>query len=142
MKPRRFAARATPAQAARRAQWAQYLATGQWLDRRARYLESGDANTCCPGCDRAVGSADDVHHLRYPPHPGDEADTDLIVLCRSCHTTVHVSLDASSAWRRMTRSDATWAILARLRARAGLPPLRLDRVDQPASDPTHEGGAA
>ena len=118
MRPRRFSAHATPAQAARRARWADYQATGAWLRRRARWLASGHANRDCPGCGLTLDPHHgDVHHLAYPPIPGTEADDDLVLICRGCHEAVHASLDASPAWRSMNRREATWSILTALHAR-------------------------
>lgn len=117
MKLRRFTSRGTANQAGRRAAWTEYLASGAWNVRRLAFFASGRANTECPGCDVAVGLSDDVHHLEYPDAPGQEADEDLVVLCRRCHEAVHVSMDSSPSWRRMSRRAATWAILEQLHRR-------------------------
>lgn len=117
MKDRRFSSRGTVGQAGRRAVWAEYLASGAWSLRRLAFLASDAANTQCPGCDVAVGLPDDVHHLEYPDLPGQEADADLIVLCRRCHEAVHASIDRSSSWRRISRCAATRAILEQLHRR-------------------------
>lgn len=118
MRARRYTAPATPTQAARRRQWGRYLATRAWRRRRAQWIASGNANTCCPGCGIHLDPRRaDVHHLAYPDVPGAETDEDLVLVCRDCHETVHASLDASPAWRRTSRRDATWAILTALRAR-------------------------
>ena len=118
MRARRYTALATPAQTARRKTWATYLATRAWRVRRAQWISSGHANTHCPGCGAPLDPRKaDVHHLHYPDVPGTEADDDLVLVCRDCHETVHASLDASPAWRRHSRRDATWAILTALRAR-------------------------
>ena len=118
MRARRYTAPATPTQAARRKTWATYLATRAWRTRRAKWIASGHANTHCPGCCVALNPRRaDVHHLAYPDVPGTEADDDLVLVCRGCHETIHSSLDASPAWRRTSRRDATWAILTTLRAR-------------------------
>ena len=118
MRPRRFSARSTPRQGARRTVWAGYQSSGAWRRRRARWIADGRANTTCPGCDIAVDPhRADVHHLAYPLVPGTEADTDLLLVCRPCHDAIHASLDASRTWRSMTRREATWAILLALHAR-------------------------
>ena len=118
MRARRYTAPATPTQATRRAQWGRYLSTRAWRQRREVWIASGHANSHCPGCGIALDPRRaDVHHLAYPDIPGTETDEDLVLVCRGCHETVHASLDASPAWRRTSRRDATWAILAALRAR-------------------------
>ncbi len=118
MKARRFTSRGTAEQAARRAAWAEYLESGAWQARRLAFFLSGKADTECPGCDTPMGLSDDVHHLEYPKVPGEEADEDLVVLCRPCHEAVHGSLDGFASWRRMTRRAATWAILEQLHRRS------------------------
>ncbi|MDQ1250424.1 MAG: hypothetical protein QG597_4803 [Actinomycetota bacterium] len=118
MRARRYTAPATPTQADRRRQWGRYLATRAWHRRRAQWIASGHANMHCPGCGAPLDPRKaDVHHLHYPDVPGTEADEDLVLVCRGCHETVHASLDASPAWRRTSRRDATWAILTALRTR-------------------------
>lgn len=111
MRARRFSSHTTPAQAQRRAAWADYTHDGRWWGRRTAWLASTVANAHCPGCGRTVGERDDVHHLHYPAVPGTEADEDLVLLCRNCHETVHASIDASLQLRRMDRRQATWTVL-------------------------------
>lgn len=114
MRARRFSAHATPVQAHRRRKWQHYTHDGRWWARRRAWLSSPTANAHCPGCGQTVGASDDVHHLAYPAVPGTEADDDLVLLCRACHETVHVSIDASTQLRRMSRRLATWTVLNQL----------------------------
>lgn len=111
MRARRYSAHSSPAQVDRRQEWRDYTHDGRWWARRRAWLTSSAANDHCPGCGRDVGPSDDVHHLAYPAVPGTEADDDLVLLCRSCHETVHASIDASLHLRRLDRRQATWSIL-------------------------------
>ncbi len=61
-----------------------------------------------------VTRRDNVHHLHYPEKPGTEEDTDLVLLCRTCHEIVHNSIDDSPTWRRADRRAASWAIIKRI----------------------------
>lgn len=56
-----------------------------WSLRRLRFLE--DYGSKCKAC----GSTENihVHHLSYEFPRGSEPDTDLVVLCQTCHEKVH-----------------------------------------------------
>ena len=62
-----------------RADYLRYLISDQWQERRRRALERDGYR--CQSCGYR---AYDVHHLTYARF-GEEADEDLISLCRSCH---------------------------------------------------------
>lgn len=63
----------------------EYLRTPEWRIRRERKLEQADYR--CQFCNRHKSSLD-VHHRTYE-NRGEELDTDLIVVCRDCHSTFH-----------------------------------------------------
>lgn len=65
--------------------YTEYLKTEYWQFRRKRALILGD-HKC-----RVCGAKDarlEVHHNTYE-RLGREEDTDLVVLCRGCHTLFH-----------------------------------------------------
>lgn len=133
MRPRRFTARGHPQQGQRRRSWGGYQHGWRWWRRRSRYFASGNANTTCPGCQVRVGERDDVHHLAYPDVLGTESDDDLIVMCRRCHESVHASLDAWPALRRMSRAAATWLVIHQLRQQQA-PADMLTDLSTPSAD--------
>ncbi len=63
----------------------EYLQTPEWNQRRNRHLKS--ARFSCQVCN-ASNSILDVHHRTYERR-GNELFTDLIVLCRNCHSLFH-----------------------------------------------------
>ena len=136
MRPRRFTARGHPQQGQRRRAWGGYQHAWRWWRRRARYFASGNANTTCPGCQVRVGERDDVHHLAYPNVPGTESDEELIVMCRTCHESVHASLDAWPALRRMPRAAATWLVIDQLRQRQPTGDMPASSSTPPAASST------
>lgn len=62
-----------------------YLNSPEWSDRKDRHYKK-HKNTRC----RACGSVEhlDVHHKTYK-RLGNESKTDLITMCRSCHSFLH-----------------------------------------------------
>jgi hypothetical protein len=59
----------------------------------------------------------DLHHRSYL-RLGNEADADLIPLCRTpCHQRLHKILESNPAWLKAGRAHATDMIVALLRAR-------------------------
>jgi len=63
----------------------EYLQTPHWKRRREDRLRA--AGRRCQLCNRGSGTLN-VHHRTYE-RLGEELDGDLIVLCRSCHSTFH-----------------------------------------------------
>jgi hypothetical protein len=63
----------------------QYLRSAHWLDRRRRYFAAGHLYCERPGCWRRAA---DVHHRNYW-RLGQEADGDLMAVCRPCHDELH-----------------------------------------------------
>jgi len=69
----------------RRFRHQQFMASDEW--KHIRGLKLDLASHRCEKC--GVGDPLDVHHLTYDRFGGDELLTDLQVLCRDCHETVH-----------------------------------------------------
>jgi len=63
----------------------EYLQTPHWKHRREDRLRA--AGHKCQLCNRGSGTLN-VHHRTYE-RLGEELDGDLIVLCRTCHSTFH-----------------------------------------------------
>jgi len=66
--------------------YTEYLQTRHWRACKARAIER--AGGACQVCNAADGL--DVHHRTYERY-GDEADGDLITLCRPCHRLFHAN---------------------------------------------------
>ena len=97
------------------------MTSQQWLQRRRQWLaEWTDHFACrpvCMVCDTAwTLDHGDLHHRNYD-RLGHERWTDLIPVCRACHDHIHTLWDATPAWRRIGRSQATVGIISRLRRR-------------------------
>lgn len=69
--------------------YGEYLRTPEWRARRE--IELYRAGHRCQACDDTRHL--EVHHRTYE-HRGRELPGDLIVLCSSCHTAVHLVMDA------------------------------------------------
>ena len=69
----------------KKARYDKFMASDEWAHLRKIKLEFADYE--CEKCG-AAGPLD-VHHLTYERFGGDELLTDLQVLCRECHETVH-----------------------------------------------------
>lgn len=69
----------------RKRRYQQFMASDEW--KHIRGLKLDLASHRCEKC--GVGDPLDVHHLTYDRFGGDELLTDLQVLCRDCHETVH-----------------------------------------------------
>lgn len=78
-----------------------YLKSDHWKDLRLRKLVSQDAK--CEICGfRCLHN--DVHHMIYRRPLTNTKLTDLIVLCRSCHETIHELIDISKVSHSITKS--------------------------------------
>ena len=67
-----------------------YLKTPYWLDLRRRMIHK--AGNQCQVCKKSgVGAVLNVHHRSYD-RLGEELPSDLMVLCRECHSTHHGKL--------------------------------------------------
>jgi hypothetical protein len=103
--------------AARRRDYAAYLASPQWQVRRRQWLRNQQycgVDPVCVVCGKSWTLDDDLHHASYA-NLGHERDEDLIPMDRDCHEALHRILDTSRAWRAMPRSAATTGIVALLR---------------------------
>ena len=73
------------ASALRRLPYPEYLRTGHWeIMRRRALLRAGGHCQRCWGERRRL----DVHHLTYE-RLGRERESDLVVLCATCHAAAH-----------------------------------------------------
>ena len=70
--------------------------------------------------DRGRCESGDLHHRSYDRF-GVEAFTDLLPLCRDCHTRLHDLWDCSPDWRKLGRSQATIGIIHALRRACTVP---------------------
>ncbi|HSS10017.1 MAG TPA: HNH endonuclease signature motif containing protein [Acidimicrobiales bacterium] len=64
-------------------QYARYLRSPEWRQRRAATLASHPRCALCPSRRNL-----EVHHVYYD-HLGHEPDEDLVVLCARCHSRHH-----------------------------------------------------
>jgi hypothetical protein len=121
MRPLRPGAVMSRRRAARRREYATYLASPRWHARRRtwlrRYRESHGTDPVCVVCSKPWTLDDDLHHTSYT-NLGHERDNELTPLCRACHEAMHRILDTSRAWRTMPRTAATAGIIAILRQRS------------------------
>ena len=105
-----------------RARYADYMDSEAWRRRRRQWLNSWVARHGRPpvcavcGCPWSLAHGD-LHHRSYG-RLGHETTTDLIPLCRACHTQVHDLLESTPSWRRLDRAQATDMAVGRLRRRA------------------------
>lgn len=112
----------SPDRIARRAAYDAYLISGTWRARRrawyAAWLTSHGTPPMCLVCERVWRPrSGHLHHLTYV-RIGREDDEDLAPLCAADHRLLHHVLDHSAGWRRMSRREASLAIIAHLRRRA------------------------
>lgn len=112
----------SPDRIARRAAYDAYLISGTWRARRrawyAAWLTSHGTPPMCLVCGRVWRPrSGHLHHLTYV-RIGREDDEDLAPLCAGGHRRLHQVLDHSAGWRRMSRREASLAIIAHLRLRA------------------------
>ena len=104
---------------ARRAQYAAYMDSKAWQDKRrdwyARWVTLTGSPPVCLVCGRrwSVRSGH-LHHLTYQ-RLGAEELKDLSQLCGRDHARLHSVLDRSPSWRRMGRAAATVGIIGMLR---------------------------
>lgn len=68
----------------RRAEYARYLASQEWREKRRRVLERD--RFVCQGCGEQ--KATEVHHVSYE-RKGREMLFDLVSLCGACHRQIH-----------------------------------------------------
>lgn len=74
--------------------YTEYMASPEWYRRRQAKLSS--ASHKCEKCHQEDPRLE-VHHLNYD-RLGSELDTDLQVLCQSCHEQQHLPGPWMSAW--------------------------------------------
>jgi hypothetical protein len=105
----------------RRAAYCNYMASQHWFALRERWAADWAARRGtephCLICGAEWALCDDLHHRTYE-RLGNEADRDLIPLCRTCHGTLHRMLESDRSWRRLSRAQATDLIVLTLRRRA------------------------
>lgn len=91
-----------------RAQYAEYLASQEWWDKRELVMER--AGRVCEGCRQA--DATEVHHLTYA-NVTREFLFELVALCHACHERLHAqreepSKPSASAWKPRERPSEAW----------------------------------
>jgi len=103
----------------RRTEYGSYMSSPAWFAERERWLAAWTAvhgEPRCMVCDRPwTLRTGDLHHRTYA-RLGHEQHSDLVPLCRICHTELHRLLESAPGWRRMPREQATDALIAVLRA--------------------------
>jgi ribosomal protein L32 len=57
----------------------------RWKDKRRKIYELD--NNSCIICNKSINCV--VHHIKYGKTPWDVRDCDLVVLCDSCHESIH-----------------------------------------------------
>lgn len=102
-----------------RIQYAAYMDSPEWFERRERwytdYFALAGTPPVCAVCGRAWLLEDgDLHHRSYE-RLGHEHHHDLLPLCRAHHSQLHALWDACPAWRRLGHTQATTGIIAALR---------------------------
>ena len=119
MRPVRLGAAMSLRRLAYRRQYAAYMRSREWQQRRRVWLRTfrrHGRDPTCVVCDRPWALDHDLHHVSYD-NLGAERDEDLLPACRGCHEALHRILDSSRAWRAMPRPAATAGIISTLRAR-------------------------
>lgn len=106
----------------RRATYADWMASTAWFDLRRRWHDTwisthGELPRCGACGELWTLAHGDLHHRTYD-RLGHERFSDLVALCRACHTRLHRIMESSPAWRRLGRARATNAALCLLRQRA------------------------
>lgn len=114
-----------------------YLRSGAWYARRRAYLtaqveQQGALQCACLGEELTADTAD-VHHVSYDGiHQdengvwhADEADEDLLVLCRWCHERIHSLMDQDRGWSRANRRGATLRIIRTIQRGVLIAAMRL-----------------
>jgi len=109
--------------AQRRVDYATWMASAAWRQRRAdwheRWVATFGSEPVCLVCGKSWTLRNgDLHHRSYR-RLGHEGDADLIPLCRTpCHQQLHRILESNPAWLKLGRVHATDVIIAHLRAEA------------------------
>jgi hypothetical protein len=121
MRPPRQGSRWSAGRVQRRGRYTAYIESDDWFRRREQWhtehVETTSAEPTCAVCDQTwTLNRDDLHHRTYD-RLGHELHSDLIPLCRTHHRAVHDLWDASPAWRRLGRVQATAGIISILRRR-------------------------
>ena len=119
MRDARLGVEWSPLRAAIRKDYGGYMTSPAWYRRRRLWLaEHREATGSEPMCIVCEGkwrlSHDDLHHRSYR-RLGGEDYTDLVPMCRACHSRLHVLLDRNSEWRHFRHEVATDALAAYMR---------------------------
>lgn len=106
----------------RRATYADWMASRAWFDLRRRWYDTwtsthGEPPRCSACGEPWTLAHGDLHHRTYD-RLGHERFSDLVALCRPCHTRLHRIMESSPAWRRLGRRRATDGALGLLRHHA------------------------
>lgn len=103
----------------RRKTYSTWMGSQEWLKHRElwrlSWIEVTGAEPYCLICLKNWElRSGDLHHRSYS-NLGNEKFQDLIPLCRNCHCKLHLILESSPAWRRLTRAQASDTIVLKLR---------------------------
>lgn len=120
MRTPRPGSRWSRARLARRSLYTVYMDSPAWAARRrdwyAGWLTMHGIPPTCAVCDRPWSlRTGHLHHATYD-RLSQEADADLVPLCRRHHEQLHSLLDSSPTWRRLGRPAATAGIIGVLRS--------------------------
>ena len=100
-----------------------YMSSPAWYRRRRRWLSEFRAaageDPVCVVCGEAWQlSRDDLHHRSYR-RLGREDFGDLVPMCRTCHSRLHVLLDKNPEWHHFRHEQATDLLISYLRKEKG-----------------------
>ncbi len=103
----------------RRAQYAAYLDSVAWQQKRREWYQHWTSTqSCAPACMvcgyRWSLRSGHLHHLTYMRLGAEEPEA-LVALCPQHHVRLHEVWDGSTQWRRLGRTAATVGIIAMLR---------------------------
>lgn len=106
------------ARVVRRAVYAEWMGSSDWLRWREQWLAQWvlrhGAEPVCAVCDTPwTLRHGDLHHRSYD-RLGHEHPSDVVPMCRACHHRLHRVLE-SGAWNRTSRPQATDLIIRTLR---------------------------
>jgi hypothetical protein len=62
--------------------------SADWKNKRAEYIASKEHSNDCYGCGKRYKSGFHLHHVTYQ-RLGAERLSDLVMVCRLCHESIH-----------------------------------------------------
>ena len=119
----------------RRAQYAAYMSSIAWQEKRRDWYQQWTSTHHSPpvclvcGCRWSLRSGQ-LHHVTYMRLGAEEPD-DLVPLCAAHHTRLHQLWDRSPRWRALGRAASTHGIITALRRLEA--PQEPEESDEPGS---------